>query len=98
MSGLAELEIYHSRPFAPTRRLSLGASNLPVDPAPGPGGILLGAVVPRPRWPRHAAWLCVLGIALPLARGWRWMTNDRVNLACTLVGAAVPFLWFWVMG
>ena len=26
----------------------------------------------------------------PLARGWAWVTNDRVNLACTLVGAAVP--------
>ena len=30
------------------------------------------------------------GSALPLARGWRWVTNDRVNLACTLVGALVP--------
>lgn len=45
MSKLAELEIYHSRPFAPTRRIALGASTLPVDPAPGPGGILLGAVI-----------------------------------------------------
>ncbi len=25
-----------------------------------------------------------------LVRGWRWITNDRVNLACTLTGAAVP--------
>ncbi|MEM6328168.1 MAG: DUF92 domain-containing protein, partial [Bacteroidota bacterium] len=24
----------------------------------------------------------------PLVRGWRWMTNDSVNLACTLTGAA----------
>lgn len=45
MTALAELEIYHSRPFAPTRRLALGRSDLPVDPAPGPGGILLGAVI-----------------------------------------------------
>lgn len=30
------------------------------------------------------------GAALPLARGWRWVTNDRVNLACTLVGGLVP--------
>lgn len=45
MEGLAELQIYHSRPFAPTRRIALGRSTLPVDPAPGPGGILLGAVV-----------------------------------------------------
>ncbi|WP_436793197.1 hypothetical protein [Actinospongicola halichondriae] len=49
MSTLAELEIYHSRPFAPTRRIALGSSNLPVDPAPGPGGILLGAVVAQYR-------------------------------------------------
>ena len=42
---LAELEIFHSRPIAPTRRLALGHLNLPVDPAPGFGGILLGAVV-----------------------------------------------------
>lgn len=42
---LAELEIFHSRPIAPTRRLSLGHLILPVDPAPGFGGLLLGAVV-----------------------------------------------------
>ena len=30
------------------------------------------------------------GAPLPLARGWRWVTNDRVNLACTLVGGLVP--------
>ncbi|MDZ7675036.1 MAG: hypothetical protein U5K30_08215 [Acidimicrobiales bacterium] len=45
MSALAELQIYNSRPFAPTRRIALGESILPVDPTPGPGGILLGAVV-----------------------------------------------------
>ncbi len=45
MNALAELQIYHSRPFAPTRRIALGACSLPVDPAPGPGGILLGAVI-----------------------------------------------------
>ena len=42
---LAELEIWHSRPFTPTRRLSLGTLVLPSDPAPGFGGILLGGVV-----------------------------------------------------
>ena len=45
MDVLAELQMHHSRPFAPTRRLALGDSNLPVDPAPGPGGVLLGGVV-----------------------------------------------------
>lgn len=42
---LAELEIWHNRPLAPTRRLSLGNLVLPVDPPPGFGGLLLGAVV-----------------------------------------------------
>ncbi len=44
---LAELEIFHSRPIAPTRRVALGQSRLPVDPAPGHGGVLLGGVVAR---------------------------------------------------
>ncbi len=42
---LAELEIWHSRPIAPTRRVALGRTELPVDPAPGFGGILLGGIV-----------------------------------------------------
>jgi hypothetical protein len=44
---LASLEIWHSRPIAPTRRLALGDSDLPTDPAPGLGGLLLGAVLAR---------------------------------------------------
>jgi hypothetical protein len=42
---LAELEIWHSRPIAPTRRVALGRQLLPMDPAPGFGGLLLGAIV-----------------------------------------------------
>lgn len=42
---LAELEVFHSRPIAPTRRVALGDNDLPVTPAPGFGGILLGGVV-----------------------------------------------------
>ena len=42
---LAELEVFHSRPIAPTRRVALGRSKLPVDPSPGFGGILLGGIV-----------------------------------------------------
>lgn len=42
---LAGLEIHHSRAFAPTRRIALGRTHLPVSPAPGFGGILLGAIV-----------------------------------------------------
>jgi hypothetical protein len=42
---LAELVVWHSRPFSPTRRVALGDSDLPTEPPPGFGGILLGAVV-----------------------------------------------------
>jgi hypothetical protein len=42
---LAELEIFHTRPAVPTRRVSLGNLVLPTDPPPGFGGVLLGAVV-----------------------------------------------------
>jgi hypothetical protein len=42
---VAELEVWHSRPIAPTRRVALGRSQLPVDPPPGFGGILLGGIV-----------------------------------------------------
>jgi hypothetical protein len=42
---LAELEVCHSRPIAPTRRVALGERNLPVDPPPGFGGILLAGIV-----------------------------------------------------
>lgn len=42
---LAELEVFNSRPIAPTRRVSLGTTVLPVSPSPGFGGLLLGGVV-----------------------------------------------------
>ena len=42
---LAELEVFHTRPAVPTRRVALGHLVLPVDPAPGFGGLVLGAVV-----------------------------------------------------
>jgi len=42
---VAELEVFHSRPIAPTRRLALGLRNLPASPAPGFGGVLLGGIV-----------------------------------------------------
>lgn len=44
---LAELEIWHTRPYTPTRRLSLGNLNLPVTHSPGFGGVLLGGVVAK---------------------------------------------------
>lgn len=42
---LAELEVWHTRPAVPTRRVALGHMVLPVDPAPGFGGLLLGSIV-----------------------------------------------------
>ena len=45
MVVLAELEIFCSRPHAPTRRVALGDAELPCEPPPGFGGILLGGVV-----------------------------------------------------
>jgi hypothetical protein len=42
---LAELEVWHSRSIAPTRRVALGHGILPVDPPPGFGGLLLGGIV-----------------------------------------------------
>lgn len=42
---LAEVEVWHSRPVTPTRRLSLGNLVLPVDPAPGLGGVLLSSII-----------------------------------------------------
>ena len=41
---LAELEVFHSRPIAPTRRVALGHRSLPLHPAPGFGGVLLGGI------------------------------------------------------
>jgi hypothetical protein len=42
---LAELEVFHSRSVAPTRRVALGGSILPMDPPPGHGATLLAAIV-----------------------------------------------------
>ncbi len=42
---LAELEVFHSRPIAPTRRVAIGVAVLPTAPPPGFGG--LPAVAPE---------------------------------------------------
>ena len=47
MVVLAEIEIFHSRPVAPTRRVALGHRDLPVDPTPGFGGVLLAGLIAR---------------------------------------------------
>jgi hypothetical protein len=42
---LAELEVRHSRPYSPTRRVAVGKLWLPTDPSPGHGGLLLAGIV-----------------------------------------------------
>jgi len=42
---LAEFEVFHSRNYSPTRRLALGYRDLPVDPPPGFGPLLLGGII-----------------------------------------------------
>jgi hypothetical protein len=42
---LAELEVFHSRPIAPTRRVAIGVAVLPTAPPPGFGGLLLSGIV-----------------------------------------------------
>ncbi|HEC10021.1 MAG TPA: hypothetical protein ENI86_10720 [Acidimicrobiales bacterium] len=42
---LAQFEVWHSRPVAPTRRVALGASSLPMEGSPGHGALLLAGVV-----------------------------------------------------
>jgi len=44
---LAQVETFLSRPIAPTRRVALGRLELPCDPAPGFGGLLLGGITAR---------------------------------------------------
>ena len=42
---LAEFDVWHTRPVAPTRRVALGDDQLCMDPAPGFGGLLLAGIV-----------------------------------------------------
>ena len=44
---LAEVEVFHSRPIAPTRRLALGGRMLPLDRSPGAGTLLLAGILAR---------------------------------------------------
>lgn len=44
---LAEIELFLSRPVAPTRRIALGEADLPGNPGLGFGGLLLGGVAAR---------------------------------------------------
>ncbi len=37
--------MFHSRPYSPTRRVALGRRELPTEPAPGFGPLLLGGIV-----------------------------------------------------
>ena len=44
---VAELEVFHSRPIVPTRRVALGHYDLPTGPQPALGGVLLGGIAAR---------------------------------------------------
>ena len=44
---LAELEIYHSRTNAPTRRVALGYTYLPLKNGTGQGAVLLSGIIAR---------------------------------------------------
>ena len=89
MAVLAELEIFHSRAIAPTRRVALGDSNLPIEPPPGFGGILLGGVVAahiadidpdlHPDLMRLTVQL-EEGVRIPQPRLRNRLQNDRVGL------------------
>jgi len=86
---LAELEAFQSRPIAPTRRIALGRLDLPCDPAPGYGGILLGGILARfaPELDEDAT-LDVADLLLDVERGRRIaqprarhrFQSDRVGL------------------
>lgn len=63
----------------------------------GVGDSLLGATVQAKRrcarcdrWTERATHDC--GTATDHGRGWRWMTNDTVNLCATFIGAAAAVL------
>jgi uncharacterized membrane protein len=44
---------------------------------------------------RHPLHTC--GTATQPLRGWRWLDNDLVNFACSLMGAAVAAAAGWML-
>ena len=89
---VAELEVFHSRAIAPTRRVALGDSHLPVEPPPGPGGLLLGAVMaanvgavaPDMHEDLHRLMVEVeTGRRIPQPRLRHRFQRDRVGLLCS---------------
>lgn len=82
---VAELELFLSRPVAPTRRVAIGDSVLPK----GPGGVLLGAVAAtfsndiNPEWIPELARLTrhlERGLRVPQPRLRHRLQEDRVGL------------------
>lgn len=86
---LASLDSFLSRPIAPTRRVALGSISLPVDPAPGFGGVLLGGIVARfareldDEMIEEVTWLAAelrAGRRIPQPRLRHRLQTDRVGL------------------
>lgn len=89
---VAELEVFHSRAIAPTRRVALGRMHLPVREGVGAGGLLLGGIIANNCWELDAEMLANLHdltvdielgrkIAQPRLR--HRLQSDRVGLLCS---------------
>ena len=90
---LAELEVFHSRNYSPTRRVALGRRTLPVDPPPGFGPLLLAGIVavaaedfdPDLSGELHRLTVQLeSGRRVPQPRLRHRFQTDHVGLACTV--------------
>ena len=87
---LAELEFYHSRKIAPTRRLALGKAYLPLQTPPGNGPLLLAGIVgeylPKIDQDLHEEFLAILfkvqrGESVTQPRLRHRLQQDKVGLS-----------------
>ena len=85
---LAELNVWHSRPAVPTRRVALGEDQLGFDPSPGPGGLLIAAVfaasasngIPMPNIPEMGSVWGPMADALLVIRDQAYGTNEETGV------------------
>lgn len=76
---LAEIEVRHSRSVAPTRRVALGELFLPIDPAPGPGPLLLAGIVGTFAWRLHPELRDDLDLLIDDLERWRHIAQPRLR-------------------